>query len=256
MKKDTLYFISDAHFGLPFVGEEKRESLFFTLLESLKDRMAALYILGDLFDFWIEYRSVIRFDYFRILCALRNLVDSGVEVHYLPGNHDFALGPFFKEQTGIITHQDTLQIRLQGKMVYMYHGDGLVKSDYGYRFLKKVLRNPFNQKMFKLLHPNIGIWLGTSSSWSSRKRSAHRITAAHLEEYRQCARNELRQGSDIVMYGHTHIPEITRYPEGVFCNTGSWLGNYSYASMRDGELNLYRFQHGLSAEVFPVIDRK
>jgi UDP-2,3-diacylglucosamine hydrolase len=246
MKKDTCFFVSDAHFGLQVPGGENRELHFNEFIDSVRDRMETLIILGDFFDFWIEYTTVIRLDYFNILYMLRQLVNSGVKVHYLAGNHDFALGPFFKNQMGATIHLNTFQTEIQGKKVYLYHGDGLIRSDVGYRILKKILRNPFNQKVYKMLiHPDFGIQFGMLCSRISKKHNKTRyLSPDRIMEYRCCAQNRLRDGYEIVFYGHTHAAELTIFPEGTYCNTGAWLSKYTYATMCDGDVRLFEFQPG------------
>jgi UDP-2,3-diacylglucosamine hydrolase len=251
MKKDTCFFVSDAHFGLPVPGGESREKIFDEFVTSIADRMETLIILGDFFDFWIEYQSVIRLDYFGVLYSLKRLVDSGVTVHYLAGNHDFALGPFFKNQLGISVHLNTFDTTIQGKKVFMYHGDGLIKDDVGYRILKKILRNPFNQKVYKaLIHPDLGVWFGTLASHTSKKHNKERyFSPERKREYRSCAQKRLKEGYDIVFFGHTHAAEHLIYPEGIYCNTGAWLAKYTYASMQSGDVRLFEYLPGNGSQL-------
>jgi UDP-2,3-diacylglucosamine hydrolase len=157
MSDNTLYFVSDAHLGAPFPDAPEWERSFSEFLRSIGESATALYILGDIFDFWIEYRHAIRPDYFRTIHELKNLVDRGVEVHYFAGNHDFALGPFITDIIGIKVYYGHFSTVLQNRKVYLYHGDGLIRKDIGYRVLKRLLRNPLNQKVFKLLPPSIGV---------------------------------------------------------------------------------------------------
>lgn len=258
MKKDTCFFISDAHFGLPVSGGgEDRERHFYEFIDSVIGRMDTLVILGDFFDFWIEYSTVIRTDYFDILLKLHQLTQSGVKIHYLAGNHDFALGPFFKNKMGASVYLNPLQTEIQGKKIYMYHGDGLIRADVGYRILKKILRNPLNQKLYKILiHPDIGIQFGTLCSHVSKKHNKTRyLSPEKIQEYRSCARKKLRDGRyDVVFYGHTHAAELTIFPEGIYCNTGAWLSKYTYATMCDGEVKLFEYQPGTgSVELEPNV---
>jgi UDP-2,3-diacylglucosamine hydrolase len=254
MKK--ICFISDAHFGISLPGFDDREDLFFHFLEREADSLSELYIVGDLFDFWIEYRHAIRPDYFLVLHHLRRLIDRGVTVHYLAGNHDFALGPFLRNTMGIQVYPDTLSREIQGKRVFLYHGDGLIKIDIGYRILKKLLRNPINQRIYKLLHPDIGVPLGSFISGSSRKYLNRTLSDNVLDEYRNCAKKRLNDGYDIVIYGHIHQPEFLSYPLGIYGNLGSWLKHYTYAMMENGVFALYRYHDGKPDEPLPIIDAK
>lgn len=256
MVSEKVCFISDAHFGIDLPGYEDREERFFHFIERVASGASDLYIVGDLFDFWVEYRNSIRPDYFTVLHHLKQLRDSGTLIHYLAGNHDFALGPFLRDTMGFSIYPDAAAITIQGKRLYLYHGDGLIKRDFGYRALKKLLRNPFNQRMYKLLHPNIGVPLGSFISGSSRKYLNKPLSEALRNEYRTLAREELARGHDIVVYGHIHQPDCIRYPEGLYCNIGSWLKNYTYATMVGGRFSLMRYHNAEEPEELPASDLK
>ncbi|MBD3315013.1 MAG: UDP-2,3-diacylglucosamine diphosphatase [Chitinivibrionales bacterium] len=240
-KKRTLaYFISDAHLGTRLTGFDQRETELPAFLRELTDTASHLFIVGDLFDFWIEYAHAVRPVFFPVLHELRLLVEHGVEVHYLAGNHDFALGSFLNQAIGIHLHPAHLDIELQGKKVHLYHGDGLLRRDVGYRLLRRILRNRFNQRLYKLLHPNIGVPLALFFSRSSRHYMESSAQKIPLDEYRGWARQRLDAGSDIVVLGHTHHPEISDYGGRRYCNTGEWIRRYTYACMENGEITLWR----------------
>lgn len=246
-----VYFISDAHFGIKLSEDEQRESLFFEFIKTIPSS-ATLFIVGDLFDFWIEYKWAIRPDYFLVLHKLMELKERGVEIHYLAGNHDFALGKFLSDNLGITIHSNFFEGIIQDKKIYIYHGDGLIKKDVGYRILKKVLRNPLNQRLYKLLHPNIGVPLGVFFSGSSRKYLRKVISEERLSAYHSCARKVIDKGYDIVIFGHTHHAELLTNGTTAYCNTGSWLINYNYATLQDGSLRLWRYHNqAFSEEIFP-----
>jgi len=242
--RETVYFVSDAHFGLTTgaygANERDRVSRFRELCAQMRERAAALYILGDLFDFWIEYRCAIRPDYFPILYELRRLVEAGVRVHYLAGNHDFALGPFLKDAVGVSVCHYALDVELQGRRVHMRHGDNALKKN---PITVTLLRNRFCQKLYKIIHPDIGVRLGMYLSALSRKQYENVvISEEEREKYRMAARSCMdAQKCDLVIYAHTHYAEIIRYREGTYCNIGAWLEHYDYAVMRDGEIQLMRW---------------
>jgi UDP-2,3-diacylglucosamine hydrolase len=245
--RSATYFVSDAHLGISIRGHDDRQQRLFSFFDSITESAESLYIVGDLFDFWIEYRCAIRPDYYSVVARLGRLVESGVEIHYLAGNHDFALGPFLRERVGVHVHQEHLETIIQGKKVHLYHGDGLVKKDVGYRILKRILRNPVNQRLYKLLHPDIGVPLGTFFSGNSRKMLANWLTEEKLEEYRQHARR-LLETSDIVIFGHTHKPEIRKYGDKTYVNTGEWIRKYTFAKMEKGEIRLWEWFEDKPAE--------
>jgi UDP-2,3-diacylglucosamine hydrolase len=252
MKKNTAYFISDAHLGIILPGYEEREQCLVRFLRQIGPDASELYIMGDLFDFWIEYTHAIRPHYFSVLHELMLLRENGTRIHYLAGNHDFALGPFLSRTIGVAVHHDRLEAVLQGKKTCLYHGDGVVRADRGYRILKRVLRNPFNQKLFRLLHPDIGVPLAVLFSGSSRHFLARRPTEKTLEEYREHARAVLSGGFDLVVFAHTHLAELHRYGPKVHVNPGEWIRRYTYAKMENGVVTLWRYSSdGTSEEIAP-----
>jgi len=244
MPEYSSYFISDAHLGLAYPGWEGREEALISFLRALAPGAESLFLVGDLFDFWVEYRSAVRRDYFGVLHALRSLVEQGVAVHYLKGNHDFALGNFLPETIGARVHAGPVQIAIQGKKVYLLHADGARRSESLWRLLDRVLRSPANQFLFRLLHPTVGIRMGEFFSGLSRRKMTYPPTEEMLEEYRALARGHLARGNDIVVFGHTHVPELFRFGRGVYCNTGAWLSRYTFAKMAVGEISLWEYRVG------------
>lgn len=258
MNRNTVYFISDAHLGAPFKDDAEWERQLIRFLRSIADRAGALYILGDLFDFWIEYRHAIRADYFPVVHELRKLIEQGVEIHYFAGNHDFAFGPFITSTLGMIVHPGHEQMVLQGRNVHFYHGDGLLRNDVGYRILKSLLRNPLYQSMYKLLPPSVGIGLAALVSGSSRKhREGLKDNKKIIAEYREQARTFLEKGSDLVFLGHSHHAELSIWPDAkIYCNTGAWMRDYNFATMTDGNVRLWRYRGTLDPEEVPPLHWK
>ncbi len=243
MTQDTAYFISDAHLGAKTPDAEKREARVIAFLESITHNVRYLFIVGDFFDFWIEYTHAIRPDYFHVLYELRRLKKQGVEIHYLAGNHDFAIGEFLSETIGIFVHPTGCHhIRLQGKQVHVCHGDGLMPSDRGYRVLKKILRNRLCQRIYKMLHPNWGIPIAERFSRTSRDQISFRSRESERNAYRQVAQNMLKAGSDIVIFGHTHYPEIHSWDDKIYCNIGDWIQHFTYGVLENGEIHLKNYE--------------
>ncbi|MDR2727718.1 MAG: UDP-2,3-diacylglucosamine diphosphatase [Chitinispirillales bacterium] len=240
--RDTVYFVSDAHFGVGVKPPDYRVELFRELTARMCKRASDLFIVGDLFDFWIEYRFAIRPDYFPVLHELCRLVESGVKVHYLAGNHDFALGPFLEKTAGLSIYHDALDIELQGRKVHLCHGDGILSRGLRYSLSMLFLRNKLFQKIYKILHPDIGVAFGIYCSKFHRKYSELRLTPDVIEKYRRAARQKMKQKkSDLVIFGHTHNGEIRKFDEGEYCNTGAWMNHYNYAVMCDGKIELKTF---------------
>jgi UDP-2,3-diacylglucosamine hydrolase len=255
MIRDTVYFISDAHLGAPMPDAPLWEKQCVAFFRSIGGRAEAVYILGDLFDFWIEYRSAIRPDYFRVVYELKRLVDLGIPVHYFAGNHDFALGPFITDTLGITVHPDHEETTLQGRRVHLYHGDGLLRRDAGYKVLRSVLRNLMLQRLYRLLPPAAGIPLASFISGTSRSFSESRMDDEAVAEYRGHAKRYLDNGNDIVFLAHSHRAELSRWGDKVYCNTGAWMRGYTFATMEGGYVRLWRFREDGPAEEVPALDR-
>jgi len=238
--RDKVFFFSDAHLGCGTPSEEKhKEERLISFLQKLAKEASHLYIVGDLFDFWFEYRHLIPKNFQRIINQLGRLRDAGVRIDYLCGNHDFWLGDFLPAQMGIRVHRESLKVDHQGKRFFLCHGDGLAKSDWGYRILKKILRSKVNIWLYRQLPPDFSIPFAKFVSGSSRNYTSGRETK-FLEEYKQFAEEKIKSGFDIVILGHTHQPQIEKIENGTYVNLGDWFKNFSYAVLEKGEIRLER----------------
>ncbi|MGH7636903.1 MAG: UDP-2,3-diacylglucosamine diphosphatase [Gemmatimonadaceae bacterium] len=214
-----VYVMSDAHLG--FATRDVERSLI-KFLKHLHGRAGALVINGDLFEFWFEWRRVMPRPAFRVLAALADLRESGVPILMIAGNHDCWGGEILRDDVGIDFRIGPWTGELGGWRTRIEHGDGLRgKEDRGYRALRRVLRNPLAIRAFRLLHPDLGTALATRTSHTSRTYQA-RDGGAGL---RSAAGSRLEQERDLalVIYGHSHVPELTRMGSGVYANAGSWL---------------------------------
>jgi len=232
------YFISDVHLGeLPPEKEAQRVALFIDFLQQLENSAERIFFVGDLFDFWFEYKYVIPKKHFQTLRQLSRLHDRGIEMHYLPGNHDFWLGTFFYRELGIATYLDDWQGKIDGKKFYLFHGDGIAKKDVGYRMLRKFLRYPFNLRLFRWLHPDLGIPFARFVSGSSRQYT-NQIKLNDHNDYIEFAKNKFEQGFDYVLMGHRHRPFEYEQQGCKYINLGDWLENFSYGVFDGKELRI------------------
>ena len=238
MPSPAAFFISDAHLGTdPEAREAGREALLHDFLRFLPGRASALYIVGDLFDFWFEYRTAIPRRYFHTLRALARLRESGVEVTYLAGNHDFWLGRFMDEELRIRTHDGPLELELQGRRVWLHHGDGLIGGDLGYKLLKRLLRNRTSIALYRWLHPDLGIPLAHWASRLSREsRAKYAVDGARLA--REIATPRFALGFDAVMIGHFHRAFEHREDGRVFYVLGDWMERFTYVELADGQFRM------------------
>lgn len=229
------YFLSDAHLFPEPEDHPGRDRLvaFLKALYREKDP-GELWILGDLFDFWFEYGSVIPAGHERVLAALGELSGSGWGVHFLPGNHDFWVGRHFSLATGAEIHsRRTVELAAGGMRLLLAHGDGLGPGDLGYRMLKPVLRSPLSMFLFRILHPDLGTLLARMFSDTSR-RILRRDLDSIPEGLGYWVDGMLDMGYDAVITGHTHLDSVIRKDKGMHVSLGDWLTRFTYCLLADG----------------------
>lgn len=228
------YFLSDLHLGCQHpLAIADREARAIDLLRSWKSAASHVFLVGDVFEFWMEYRDYVNRHHFALFRALAELVESGVEVHYLSGNHDFQLDTFFPKELGVHVHR-SLKIELQGRKLWIQHGDGVAKSDWKYRIASRILHSPLDIFLFRLLHPDWGMSL---ARWVGQKsRHANLDKDPLLSEYRAWALEVMaRESCDTVVHGHNHHAGIEILPQGIHATTGQWLFELGYLEMRAGQ---------------------
>lgn len=233
-----VYFISDAHLGLgPKHIERAKEERLLSFLDHIQTDATHLFILGDLFDAWIEYRHVIPKGYHRVLAKLDELVRQGIVVHYLVGNHDFWIRDYFHDEIGMKTHMSAFDIDVNGQKIFLHHGDGLSHNDTGYKILKKILRNRFSVWLYSLVHPDIGVSLARSSSRSSRKRTSTK-DFGEQDGMMEFAQRKIEEGYDLVVMGHMHKPIYHEFGSGIYINLGDWITHNTYAEINGTQVTL------------------
>ena len=225
----ALYIFSDAHLGS---GSDDLEQLKIRRIGELCEKVRAdgdrLVILGDLFDFWFEYKHAIPKEHTDTLFLLRDLVRKGIAVDYVSGNHDFWMDNYFEKNIGANVHLDRLELEYSGKRMLLLHGDGLAKADRGYRLLKRILRSRFNIWLYRKLPPDWAIPLAKAVSSSSRHYNSRR-DHTFLPDYERFAAERLAEGYDIVFIAHLHVPVHKKLDSGVYINTGDFISHFSYA---------------------------
>lgn len=232
-KEKTYFFISDIHLGLQSKEIEKvKEEKLIRFLDYAKLNCDELFIIGDLFDYWFEYKRVIQKNFFRTLTALSYFTESGKKIHYFIGNHDFLHKDFFEKEIGVTLYNDVLSIEINNKKFYIGHGDGLVKNDTGYKILKKILRNKFLQKLYSAIHPDLGIKIASSTSKTSRDYTTNKNYGTG-DGLLETAKIKIDSGYDIVIFGHSHIRAYERYNNGTYINLGTWLDKPCYGKFTD-----------------------
>lgn len=219
----TYLFISDLHLGLNSKDKEQaKEKKLVQFLQFAKDHCDELFIVGDLFDYWFEYKRVYQKGYYRTLTALADIAERGIKIHYFIGNHDFLHRDFFKTEFGAAMYEEGTEFSLNGKKFFIGHGDGLVKHDYGYLVLKKILRNIFFQKLYSIIHPDLGIAIASGTSKTSREYTSKK-DYGEADGLLTAAKEKIKSGFDYVIFGHVHKRAFEKIEEGYYINLGSWL---------------------------------
>ncbi|NWF89747.1 MAG: UDP-2,3-diacylglucosamine diphosphatase [Ignavibacteriaceae bacterium] len=236
--ENTYLFISDIHLGLQSAEIEKnKERLLVQFLNSTANNCEELFILGDLFDYWFEYKHVYQKGFFRTLTALKDLSDKNVKIHYFIGNHDFMHRDFFTKEIGIQLHENPIEVELNNKKFFIGHGDGLVKNDFGYLILKKIMRNKGIQKLYSLIHPDLGIGLAKLTSKSSREYTSHK-NYGEVDGLFEAAQHKIDNGFDYVIFGHLHKKIFQTYKKGNYINLGSWLDKPCYGIFKQDKFEI------------------
>lgn len=224
----TYFFISDIHLGLDSQEiETQKENKLISFLKFAEENCDELFITGDLFDYWFEYKRVIQKGFYRTYAALKEFTECGKKIHYFIGNHDFLHRDFFEREIGAILYHQPISAELNGKKFFIGHGDGLIKSDIGYRILKQILRNKFLQKIYSMIHPDLGIKIASLSSKTSRNYTSQKFQSS-LDGLFDIAKEKINEGYDYVILGHSHIRTFEKFNNGYYINLGSWLQKPCY----------------------------
>ncbi len=252
------YFASDFHLGTGGqLSSREREQKIVRWLDHIKGDAAHIYLLGDVFDFWFEYKRVIPKGYTRLLGKLAELRDAGIPITFFIGNHDMWMFRYFEEELDIPILRKPMRIEIAGKKFFIGHGDGLGPKDHGYKFIKKVFANPLCQWLFARIHPNLGI--GIANYWSRKSRSAQKYEAVNRwhgpqNEWLVQFANQKIESSDIdyFVFGHRHLPIDFTLKNGHsrYINLGEWLNRYSYAVFDGNDLQILFFESD-NRTIFP-----
>jgi len=235
-----IYFSSDNHLGAPSKAESKpREEKFIKWLDTIKEDAAVIFLLGDLFDFWFEYKTVVPKGFVRVLGKLAEIRDSGIPIHFFVGNHDLWMHDYFQEELNIPIYHDSKEFVFNNKHFFIGHGDGKGPGDKGYKRMKKVFANPFFKWLFRWLHPDIGMRIAQHLSLKNKLISGdddHEFLGEENEWLAKYAKRKLETNHyDYFIFGHRHLPmEIKVGENTTYFNLGDWISHYSYGVF-DGE---------------------
>lgn len=246
-EKKHLYFASDFHLGVPnYEKSLEREKLLVNWLDEIAPKAEAIYLVGDLFDFWFEYRNAIPRGFARIQGKLAELSDRGIPIHIFTGNHDMWIFDYLPKELGVTVHRKPIHVEFEGKKLFIGHGDGLGPGDSGYKFIKKVFNSKLCQWLFARIHPNTGI--GIANYWSRKSRKSTGNDDAHYlgdeNEWLAIYSKEIleKEHFDYFIFGHRHLPlEIDLGKNSTYINLGDWIQYFTYAEFDGDQLKLKKF---------------
>jgi UDP-2,3-diacylglucosamine hydrolase len=238
-----IYFASDFHLGLP-VGSDplEREKRVVKWLNSISGEAKEIYLLGDVFDFWWEYKLVVPKGFTRFLGTVASLTDSGIAVHFFTGNHDMWIGKYLIDECGIIIHPEPFIISFNDKKFYLAHGEGLGTRNLGYKIILSMFRNKPLQVLYSALHPSIGVGIGHRWSLNSRlgKGISHEFLGVEKEDLFRHSKTILeKEQIDYFIYGHRHLPMTFKFQQdSIVTILGDWIRKGNFAEWNGTDLIL------------------
>ena len=243
MSNKKIYFASDFHLGSFDISDShKREKMVISWLSSIEKDAKAIYLLGDIFDFWFEYKKVVPKGFVRLLGKLADLIDKGIDIHYVVGNHDMWMNDYLEQEIGLKLHFQEFIINEDHKLIFLGHGDGLGKGDYTYKLLKVIFSSNICKWMFSRLHPNFGISLGQAWSNKSKNRQEKLVNEDKEILAGYCKEQQKNNPVDYYVFGHRHIPIDVKIDERCrYINLGDWIHHNTYAVYSDQKLELKKF---------------
>jgi UDP-2,3-diacylglucosamine hydrolase len=250
--RKKIFFVSDFHFGVPDHSSSlKRERLLVQWFNTTRHEAAAYYLMGDIFDFWFEYKTVVPKGFVRLLGTIASITDEGIPVHVFRGNHDIWAFNYLSVEAGVVLHREPQVVKLFEKTFFLSHGDGLGPGDMGYKLLKKMFENKLNQWLFSWIHPDLGTRLGLF--FSKRSRIANNSREQKNEQpvvvedemlYAYCLRKLAKDpGIDYFIFGHRHNPIMHALSDNsTMLILGDWVNHFSYAVFDGKTIELLKFE--------------
>ena len=242
-----IYFLSDFHLGAPdHASSLEREKAIVEFLDSIKNNADEIFLVGDMFDFWYEYRQVVPKGYVRLLGKLAELTDMGIPIHFFVGNHDMWMKDYFQKELNIPVYFSPKEFVRGGKTFIIGHGDGLGPGDHGYKRLKKIFRNPVCQWLFGILPPVVGMGIANYMSRRSRAQTgaSEEVFLGEEKEWLiiYCKEEMQKRNIDFFVFGHRHLPIDYRLGNSRYINLGDWIRYYTYAVFDGTQLELKSFK--------------
>lgn len=237
-----IYFASDVHLGFPNLEKSKpREKIFVKWLDQIKTDADEIYLLGDIFDFWWEYKKVVPRGFTRFLGKISEITDAGIPVHFFTGNHDIWLTDYLSTETGVKIYRKPITRTIDNKRFMIGHGDGLGPGDRGYKLLKSIFENKLLQWLYSRIHPNTAIGFG--HRWSNHSRLSKGIRAEDINPETELLikfikSNQDKNPHDIYVFGHRHVPMSMEISNAHYINLGDWITHFTYAVWDGAQMTL------------------
>ena len=255
LPEKKIFFLSDFHLGIPdHKASLVREQRIISFLDSIRHEAMSIFIVGDMFDFWYEYRQVVPKGYVRLLGKLGEFTDAGIDIHFFVGNHDMWMNDYFQKELSIPVYFEPKEFEFNNKKFYIGHGDGLGPGDEGYKMLKKVFRNPFCRWLFGILPPNIGMGVANYFSRKSRQAADHKEEQFVTLEKEWLATYSMKvlkeKHFDYFIFGHRHLPlDLSLNNSSRYINLGDWIRYSTYAVFDGEKLNVHSFDLAMEAKI-------
>tara|TARA_B100000780_G_scaffold123969_1_gene86967 strand:+ start:148 stop:888 length:741 start_codon:yes stop_codon:yes gene_type:complete len=246
MIKDKIYFASDFHLGSPnFQASLNREKKIIRWLNTIEKDAKSIYLMGDIFDFWFEYKKVVPKGFVRLFGKIAELTDKGIDIIFFTGNHDMWVSDYFQKELGISVIKKECIVSISGVKLFIGHGDGLGNGDNKYKILKNIFKSKVCNWLFSRIHPNLGLLIGQkwslSSSKSQNNQNINKLKNNQLINYSK--QQQKLNKVDYYIFGHTHSPlEIDIDSEYKYVNLGDWINYNTYAVLYQKSLKLKTFK--------------
>ena len=246
-KNKKVYFSSDQHFGAPsYESSKKREEIFLNWLNFIEKDAGALFLLGDLFDFWFEYSKVVPKGFVRILGKLANISDKGIPIYFFVGNHDLWMNDYFTKELNIKVFLSPQEFTINKKSFLIGHGDGIGPGDYGYKRMKKIFTNPIMKIFFRWIHPDLGVKLAQYLSINNKLISGNDDRKYNGPEneiiFQYVIKKNKEKFRDFYVFGHRHLPLEIPLNESRYINLGDWITHFTYAEFSDKNFSIKKWK--------------
>lgn len=245
------YFVSDAHLGSLYLKERlANEKKLVRWMDGIKPDCEALYLMGDMIDFWFEYKQSVPKGYARFFGKIAEFTDQGIPVHWFAGNHDIWLFDYVQQELGVQVHFSETEVLLQGKKFFLAHGDGLGDPSKEFQVLRRIFHSAFNQKLFGWLHPDLGLKFGLTWARHSRQKREYQPETylgedkEYLIQYSKKHRSEKGEAApEFYVFGHRHILlDLMISAKSRVIILGDWFHLFSYASFDGTDFELHTFE--------------